>query len=259
MAQSWLVAKDCLACAPSGRCAAPRDVGQIAEVRQAWGIADPSPFCLKVESFLREANIFYDVVPFDPGRSFAKAPKGKLPFIEDEDGTVVGDSSLIIARLSRQRDSDMDAPLDDRQKWVSLAFRRMLDEHLYWVAVYSRWIDEPGWSVLRQTFFARIWRPIRPFARARRRTAGAPRAQGTGRHSREEIYALGNEDVHALSQLGNDTYFFAADRPTLLDLWAHAFVAEIVAPQINSPLKEAALALGNLTAHFKRLQARLYA
>ena len=68
---------------------------------EAWGIADPSPFCLKVESFLREANIAYEVVPFDPRRSFAKAPKGKLPFIEDEDGTVVGDSSLIIARLSQ--------------------------------------------------------------------------------------------------------------------------------------------------------------
>ena len=45
----------------------------------AWGIADPSPFCLKVESFLREADIPYEVVPFDFKRSFAKAPKGKLP------------------------------------------------------------------------------------------------------------------------------------------------------------------------------------
>ena len=166
---------------------------------EAWGIADPSPFCLKVESFLRETNIAYEVAPFDPRRSFAKAPKGKLPFIEDEDGTVVGDSSLIIARLSRQRDIDMDAPLDDRQRCVSLAFRRMLDEHLYWVAVYSRWFDEPGWSVIRQSFFAGVWRPIRPLAvaLARRRVAGALRAQGTGRHSREEIYTLGSEDVHA--------------------------------------------------------------
>jgi glutathione S-transferase len=229
---------------------------------EAWGIADPSPFCLKVESFLREANIVYEVVPFDPRRSFAKAPKGKLPFIEDDDGTVVGDSSLIIARLSRQRSIDMDAPLDDRQRCISLAFRRMLDEHLYWVGVYSRWFDEPGWSVIRQSFFAGVWRPIRPLAvaLARRRMAGALRAQGTGRHTREEVYALGSEDVHALSRLlDEDAFFFAANRPTLLDLWAHAFVAEIVAPPIDSPLKTATLALANLTDHFQRLQARLYA
>jgi glutathione S-transferase len=58
--------------------------------------------------------------------------------------------------------------------------------------------------------------------------------------------------------LGDDTYFFAANRPTLLDLWAHAFVAEIVTPPIDSPLKKASLAFRNLTDHFQRLQARLY-
>jgi glutathione S-transferase len=102
---------------------------------------------------------------------------------------------------------------------------------------------------------------MRPFAAAlaRRRVVRALRAQGTGRHSREEIYTLGNEDLQALSRLlGDDTYFFAANRPTLLDLWAHAFVAEIVTPPIDSPLKKASLAFRNLTDHFQRLQARLY-
>jgi hypothetical protein len=44
----------------------------------------------------------------------------------------------------------------------------------------------------------------------------------------------------------------------LLDLWAHAFIAENACP-IDSPLKRASLALPNLTDHFQRLQARLYA
>jgi glutathione S-transferase len=229
---------------------------------EAWGIADPSPFCLKLESFLRESKIAYELVPFEGRRSFAKAPKGKLPFIEDEDGTIVGDSTLIIERLSRQHDIDMDAPLDDRQRCISLAFRRMLDEHLYWVGVYSRWLDEAGWPIIRRALFAGIPGAIRPFtaALARRKIAAALRAQGTGRHSREEIYALGREDVCALSGLlGDDAYFFAMDRPTLLDLWTHAFVAEIIAPPIDSPLKRATLAFVNLTAHYQRLQARLYA
>ena len=228
---------------------------------EAWGIADPSPFCVKLESFLREAGIAYEIVPFEGRRSFAKAPKGKLPFIEDEDGTSVGDSALIIGRLSERRGIDMDAPLDDRERCVSFAFRRMLDEHFYWVGVYSRWLDEPGWSVIRRLFFAGIPRPIRPFAvtLARRQVKTALHAQGTGRHSRDEIYAVGSEDMRALSRLlGDDAYFFAADRPTLLDLWAHAFVAETVAPPINSPLKSATLALTNLKDHFQRLQARLY-
>ncbi len=229
---------------------------------EAWGLADPSPFCLKVESFLRETGIAYETVPFDPRRSFARAPKGKLPFIEDEDGELIGDSRLIIKRLSDSRAIDLDAPLADREKCVSVSFQRMLDEHLYWVVVYSRWLDQPGWSIIRQSFFAKMPLPLRPFVipLARRRIAGALRAQGIGRHSREEIYALGNEDLQALSSLlGQDSYFFAADQPTLLDLWAHAFVAEIVAPPIDSPLKTAGLYLSNLCDHYHRMQSRLYA
>lgn len=228
---------------------------------ETWGIADPSPFCLKLESFLREANIAYEIVPFEGRRSFAKAPKGKLPFIEDEDGTIVGDSTLIIARLSRRLGIDLDAVLDDRQRSASLAFRRMLDEHFYWVGVYSRWIDEPGWSVVRHLFVARMPGPVRGLVAAwlRRGVGAALRAQGIGRHSRDEIYTFGEEDVRALSLLlGDDTYFFGADRPTLLDLWAHAFVAETVAPPIDSPLKRATQSMINLTGHFQRLQARLY-
>ncbi|MGZ9275233.1 MAG: glutathione S-transferase family protein [Nitrospira sp.] len=228
---------------------------------EAWGIADPSPFCLKLESFLKEANVPYASVPFDPMRTLSKAPKGKLPFIELEDGTQIGDSTLIIDWLSHKQGIDADAPLDSKQRAVSLAFRRMLDEHLYWVGVYFRWLDEPGWSVIREAFFSDIPWPARPVIEMmqRRRHAAALKAQGTGRHSRDDICRLGRTDVEALSRLlADNTWFFDAPRPTLLDIWAHAFVGEIIAPPIDSPLKQATLRFGNLTDHFNRLQAKLY-
>ena len=229
---------------------------------EVWGIADPSPFCLKVENFLREANVPYESVPFDPMRTLSRAPKGKLPFIEAEDGTLIGDSTLIIDWLSHKHGIDADAPLGSEQRAVSLAFRRMLDEHLYWVGVYFRWFDEPGWSVIREAFFSDIPRALRPLVMImqRRRFAAALKAQGTGRHSRDEICQLGNDDLEALSRLlAGDVYFFGASQPTLLDIWAHAFVGQIIVPPFDSPLKQAALRFGNLTDHFNRLQARLYA
>jgi Glutathione S-transferase len=228
---------------------------------EAWGLADPSPFCLKLESFLRETALPFEPVPFDRKQSFSRAPKGKLPFIEEEDGTVVGDSTLIIERLSSRHGFDLDGPLDERQRAVSLAFRRMLDEHLYWTAVHFRWFEEPGWSKVRAAFFSHIPWPVRPVVEAmlRRRMAGALRAQGTGRHSLDDICRLAVEDIRALAVLlGDDDYFFGSERPTLLDLWAHAYVAEIVVPPIDSPLKNAVLGLANLNRHCDRLQARLY-
>ena len=227
----------------------------------ALGLPDGSPFCLKLEGFLREAAVPYEVVPFDFSRSFRKAPKGKLPFIEDEDGTVVGDSSLIIARLSRRHGIDLDGGLDPRQRANSHAFRRMLDEHLYWVAVFSRWMEDAGWKTVQKTFFSAMPALLRPVATtlARRQVAAALQAQGLGRHSREEIYAAGVKDVMALSAaLGDDAFFFAADRPTLLDLWAYAFVAQIIVPPISSPLQDATRTLANLVGHCERLQTRLF-
>ena len=228
---------------------------------EAWGLADPSPFCLKLESFLREAKIDYEVVPFDPRQSFRRAPKGKMPFIEDQDGTLIGDSTLIIGRLSQRQGIDLDAPLDGRAKAISHAFRRMLDEHFYWIGVYGRWCDEPGWSIIRDKFFARMPALVRPLATAmaKRGILRALHAQGTGRHAREEIYRLGAADMRALSDLlGDNRWFFGTDDPTLLDLSAHAFVAEIVVPPIPSPLRDATVALPNLCAHVERLQSRLY-
>lgn len=226
-----------------------------------WGLADPSPFCLKVESFLKEAGIPYESVPFDLMRTFSRAPKGKLPFIEDEDGIRIGDSTLIIAWLSRKHGIDLDGPLSSGQRAVSLAFRRMLDEHLYWVGVYFRWIDEAGWRVVRDKLFADIPRMARSLIATmqRRKFAAALKVQGTGRHSPEEICQLGIDDMQALSRLlADDTYFFGASQPTLLDLWSHAFVGEIIIPPFDSSLKQGTLQFRNLADHFHRLQSRLY-
>lgn len=227
----------------------------------AFGLPDPSPFCLKLENFLREAGIDYTVEPFDPKGSFRKAPKGKIPFIEEENGTTTGDSTLIIARLSEKNGIDLDAPLDIRQRAASHACRRMLDEHFYWVGVYSRWFDEPGWSIVKGAFFSRVPWPVRPLltAWAHHGMEKAMYGQGIGRHSRAEIYAAGAADLQALAGLlGTDAWFFGSHRPTLLDLWAHAFVAQIIVPPIESPIKAAALTHDNLSAHFRRLHDRLY-
>ena len=44
----------------------------------AWGLPNASPFCMKVETYLRMCNLPYTTVNvLNP----AKGPKGKLPYI----------------------------------------------------------------------------------------------------------------------------------------------------------------------------------
>jgi hypothetical protein len=58
--------------------------------------------------------------------------------------------------------------------------------------------------------------------------------------------------------LADNTWFFNAPRPTLLDIWAHACTGEIILPPIESLLKQATLRFGNLIDRFQRLQTSLY-
>ncbi len=62
------------------------------EFPRIWGLPNASPFCLKLETYLRLAKIPYETkFVMNP----KKAPKAKLPAIKIEDKKL-GDSELII-------------------------------------------------------------------------------------------------------------------------------------------------------------------
>src|SRR5262249_44970200 len=82
-----------------------------------FAIPNVSPFCCKMETWLRIAGISYEVVDTPNPRS---APKGKMPFIEDG-GLRLGDSSLIIDHFKKTRGIDPDAHLDVQQRATALA------------------------------------------------------------------------------------------------------------------------------------------
>lgn len=56
----------------------------------AFGLPDPSPFVIKVEALLKMAGLAFRT----DTTGFRKAPKRKLPYIDD-DGTLIADSTFI--------------------------------------------------------------------------------------------------------------------------------------------------------------------
>ena len=114
-----------------------------------WG-RNVSPFGLKLEAWLTLANIPFDI---RTTMRLDKAPKGKLPYIIDQ-GHAIGDTSLIIAHLKHTRGIDPDAGLTPAERAQGLALQRLFEEHLYFIIVYSRWIDEEGWPLVAEAFFA---------------------------------------------------------------------------------------------------------
>lgn len=95
------------------------------QFRPAFGLPNGSPFCMKVETWLRMAGLEYQTRACDDPR---KNPKGKAPVITDDDGTVIADSEFIITHLNRKHAPGLDDHLTEQDLAHAHAFRRMLEE-----------------------------------------------------------------------------------------------------------------------------------
>lgn len=221
-----------------------------------WGLPNPSPFCLKLETYLRMAGLPYEA----PRKAnLRNAPKGKMPYIEDQ-GKVIADSGLIIEYLKKTYGDKLDAHLNPLEKSQAVAFTRLMEEDLYWCAVHSRWIDDHNWEIVKQAFFSFLPPPLRqivpPLIRSKVRKSLY--AQGMGRHSPEEISQIGIRDLTALSNFLGDKPFFMGSQPTTLDAVAYGFLPNLLWTPFESPMKEYAQTKPNLVAYCERMKQRYY-
>lgn len=211
---------------------------------------------MKVEVYLKLARLPYRRVMGDP----RKAPKGKLPYIE-HDGIVVCDSTAIIEHLERTSTEPFDAGTTEDEKARAHVIGRLFDEGLYFVALWTRWIDERGWAVVRTVFDDLVPAPIRwaVVRVVRRGVARSLIGQGTGRHAPEEIFELGRRDLEALSTLLGDRPYFLGERMRTIDITAYAFLGNIVRFDVDTPLRDVALSKTNLVAFVERMEANVSA
>ena len=146
------------------------------------------------------------------------------------------------------------------QRARGTAVLRLLEDSLYWVLLYARWIDERGWPLTRPAFFGALPVPLRWFIPpiARRSLAQQLHAQGIGRLAPQEIYRIGEEDIDALSSMLGEQPYFLGMQPSSIDAAAYAFLANILDVPLETPLLQAARAHANLAAYCGRMRARYY-
>ncbi|MCR9212872.1 MAG: glutathione S-transferase family protein [Proteobacteria bacterium] len=215
----------------------------------------PSPFGLKLETWLRMKEL-----PYASQGSFTKmGPKNKVPFAEI-DGQLIGDSELIIERINDILGGDNISELTAMERAKSLVIRRLVEEHLYFVLMHSRWIDDAGWEVFAPLVFGHIPTLIRPIIRNKIRKIVRQNlvAQGISRHTNEEIYAKGEMDIQALSGILGDNLYFIGSKPGLTDASAYGLLANIVYAPLRSPLLDAVTAYPNLLSFCDRMRAEFW-
>ena len=220
-----------------------------------WGLPETSPYVTKTEVQLKMAGLPYS----KDTTGFQRAPKGKLPYIDD-DGTVVADSTFIRAHLERAHGIDLDAGMDARERGQAWAVERMIEDHLTWANGHARWLIPSNFDKGPAHIFDSVPEVAREQAReaARGRVKAAVYGHGLGRHSEPEIWQLANRSLKALSALLGDNAYLFGNTPCGADATAFGAIAGILTPFFPSELRDLASGYDNLVAYRDRMMARYY-
>jgi glutathione S-transferase len=216
---------------------------------ELFGVADNNGYGLKVFAFLKLAG-----VPFKHEHIFdaSKAPRGQLPYIDD-DGEIVGDSDTIIAHVTAKYRLTMDDGLTTAQRDMSHLIDRMLDD-LYWVMSYSRWKDDRFWPLFRAALLREHPSVTdEGLIKAREFNFQRYHFQGIGRYAPEAAYARGLADLKVLADLIPADGYVHGPKPTSIDAGIYGFIANIYFYEIDTPLRQFVLAHANIVRHCRTI------
>jgi glutathione S-transferase len=220
-----------------------------------FDLPDPSPFVMKAEVLLKIAGLPYQT----DANGLSKAPKGKLPYIDD-DGERIADSTFIRWHLEKKYRIDFERGLDAGQRCVCWAFEKMAEDQLYWALMDARWTNDANFDKGPRNFFRSIPAPIRPLIVVwiRRKVRQNLHGHGMGRHRPDEIAALGTRSIDAIAAFLGAKPFFMGDEPLGVDATMFAFVAGTLCPIFETPIRSAAERHDNLKRYVGRMAARFY-
>jgi len=217
-----------------------------------WGLPSASPFCLKVETWLRMAAIPY------VAKSLSGPPKssnGKMPYIERPGGGLLSDSSLIIETLTQERGVKLDDGLTSGEYAQGILLQRMFEEEIYFHIVYDRWHAPEGWALTAPAYFGSLPWAVRRLVvpMIRRRVIAAVRGQGTSRLPPDYRQKKGIADVGAVAELLGERQFFL-NRPSRFDAVAYGFLANCLWTPVPSAIADAAREHRNLVRFCERMK-----
>ena len=224
----------------------------------AFGMRNVSPFCLKIEMLLSALELPFNLsFEADP----RKAPKGKLPYLLVESKRLA-DSELIVEYLDELTKGKVYAGMTSAQKAQGVALARLLEDHLYWIMVASRWLDKDWFPNVAAAFFDVAPKLIRPLiaSAARKQVERTYNLQGLGRHTLEEQKGFAHRDLAALqatvAELGDGRFLFGAT-PNVFDFTIAAMLAGIYDNQPATWLTPIAQRFGALQAYTERVQSEV--
>ena len=230
---------------------------ELFQYAPAFNLPSPSPFCVKLELLLKMASIPY-ANRYDA--DVRKAPKAKLPYIIIDGKQTIADSELILRHLKDAGQFRLDDRLTAAQKGQCVAVTRLVEDHLYWLLVDDRWLNDDVWPILKDNFFAGLPPVVKSIVPAivRKQIRKTLYAHGLGRHSPDEREHFAERDIEALDALLGDKPYMTGETICSVDATVYGILGSIYYPAFDSRLKRIALGHPNLAAYCDRITRQFF-
>jgi len=208
-----------------------------------------SPFVVKLETYLKMANIPYEV---DVKDFFGM--KGKTPWIT-LNGEHIADSQMCIEFLAKKFGKKIgNGNYSKEERALANLARITMDEHFIWGLLLWRYIYTKGKDCLK-------FMPFPPLILKYLLMTFVPQlkkavhGQGIGRHSQDEVVKIMCDDLRTISTFLGDKKFLLGDEPCEEDAAVFGHLAEIVWNCPNSPYEKLVYEeLGNIKDYCMRMQ-----
>jgi hypothetical protein len=218
-------------------------------------LPSPSPFCVKLETWLRMASFAYELRP----DGLLTVPKARRVSVTLEDGTGVEDTDLAVSILAQRPAVTLDRWLTPKHRAASTLVQRTVENHLYYALLHSRWVEPDGYRAFRDAYYGPRLPPMRWIlpVLARRRARRMVWME-TGRKYPSEIWTSADQDFDALVDVLGDKAFFCGDRPSTVDASVYGIVGSIHQAPGRGPLQALLEKRPTLVKYVERVRERYW-
>jgi glutathione S-transferase len=221
-----------------------------------FGLPHASPFVIKAEVLLKMSGLPYTLARAD----LRKAPKGKMPWIDDN-GTIVADSAFIRMHLEEKHRIDFSGGYGAHEQGIGWAVNALMEDHVYWLNIQDRWLHDGNFNKGPIHFFDFLPGLVRPVIAnmIRRKVGKNVLVHGLGRHTVDERLALGKKAVDAVANILGDNDYILGSRLCGTDATFYGFMASMMCPLFESRLREYAETKPNIVAYLHRMEEQFFA
>jgi len=231
----------------------PKDKVIIHGTRRATTIPAPSPFVLKLETYMRMTKIDYE---YDGDRRNTFGPKGKTPWIS-LNGEHVSDSQLCIEFLEKKFNKQIKNNYTEKEQAIAHMIRVLLEDRVFWEIVLwgFAWGGEGPKAV--QKVLGVPWLIVKYLGYHYNKLSWS---QGMGRHTKEEVEPWTHKDIKTLAVILGNNKFLLGDEPCVEDCAFFGFAAQMFwgFPATSPYIKAAKEKYPNIEAYCIRMRDRYF-